>query len=97
MLQYYIKKITNVDTLKPKFMKLAYIGKTKFNINGMTIHSTFAIPLNKNLIELNALSHERWDIFIKTYDQLCLLVINEVFLVGNRMLSFIDPKLRIIK
>jgi hypothetical protein len=35
--------------------------------------------------------------FYKTYDQLCLLVIDEVFLVGNRMLSFIDRKLHIIK
>jgi hypothetical protein len=97
MLRYYIKQITNVDPLKPKFMKLAYIGKTTFNINGTMIHSTLAIPLNKNLIELNALINERQDIFIKTYDQLCLLLINEVFLVGNRMLSFIDCKLCIIK
>jgi hypothetical protein len=25
MLQYYIKQMTNVDTLKPKILKLAYI------------------------------------------------------------------------
>ncbi len=28
-------------------MKLAYTRKTTFNINGSTIHSTLAIPLNK--------------------------------------------------
>jgi len=61
------------------------------------IHFEFAIPLNKNLTKLNALSDERWDTFIKTYDQLCLLVIDEVSLVSNRMLSFIDCRLRIIK
>jgi hypothetical protein len=27
MLQYYIKQMTNVDTLKPKILKLAYIWK----------------------------------------------------------------------
>jgi hypothetical protein len=43
------------------------------------IHFALAIPLNKYLTKLNALSDERWDIFIKTYDQLCLLVIDEVF------------------
>jgi len=43
MLKYYIKDIPNVDPLKPKVMKLTYIRKTTFNINGMTIHSTFAI------------------------------------------------------
>jgi hypothetical protein len=61
------------------------------------IHSTFEFPLNKNLTEFNAISDERWNIFIKTYDQLCLLVIDEVSLIGNRMLSFIDHRLCIIK
>jgi hypothetical protein len=34
MLQYYINQITNVGLLKPKVMKLTYIGKIEFNING---------------------------------------------------------------
>jgi len=78
-------------------MEFAYIGKIAFNINGTMIHSTLAIPLNKNLTKLNALSDERRDIFIKTYDQLCLFVINEVSLIDNSMLFFIDRKLCIIK
>jgi hypothetical protein len=49
-------------------MKFAYIGKVTFNINGITIHSTLAIPLNKNIRKLNALSDGRRDTFIKTYD-----------------------------
>jgi len=97
MLQYYTKQITNVDPLKPKFMEFAYTKKITFNINGTMIHSALTIPLNKNLTELNALSDERQDIFIKTYDQLCLFVINEVSLIDNSMLFFIDRKLRIIK
>jgi hypothetical protein len=40
-------------------MKLTYIRKITFNINGTTIHFAFIIPLNKNLIELNVLSDER--------------------------------------
>jgi len=67
-------------------MKLAYIGKTTFNINGMTIHFTFGIPLNKNLKELKILSDERRDIFIKTY-KLRLLVIDEISLVGKMFLE----------
>jgi len=46
-------------------MKLTYIGKTTNNINGMTIHSTFVIPLNKNFNKLKALSDERQDSLIK--------------------------------
>jgi hypothetical protein len=40
MLNYYIKDIIGDDPLKSKVMKLAYIGKTTFNINGMIVHST---------------------------------------------------------
>jgi hypothetical protein len=61
------------------------------------IHYALTIPLNKNITKLNALSDERWDIFIKTYDQFYLFVIDEVSLANNRMLYFIDHILRIIK
>ncbi len=85
MLQYCTKQIINDDPLKPKIMKLTYIRKITFNINSTTKHSAVAIPLNKNITELNALSDERHDTFIITYDQLYLLVINEIFLISNRM------------
>ncbi len=39
-------------------MKLTYIGKFTFNINGIIIHSTFAI-VNKNYNELKTLSDEK--------------------------------------
>jgi hypothetical protein len=59
MLRYYITDIPNVDPLKPKLMKLAYTTKATFNINGMTIHSTLAILLNKKFNELKALNDEK--------------------------------------
>ncbi len=40
-------------------MKLSYIGKENFNINGTIIHSTLAIPLNKMINELKALNDEK--------------------------------------
>jgi hypothetical protein len=67
MLRYYITQITNVDPLKPKFMKSAYTWKTTCNINGTIINSKIVISFNKNIIKLNALSDKRHDIFIKTY------------------------------
>lgn len=42
-------------SLKPKIMKLAYIIKITFNINGTTIHSTHAFPLNQKKKELTNL------------------------------------------
>ncbi len=54
MLQYYIIETTNIDPLKPKVMKLTYIRKTSFNINGIVIHYEFAIPLNIFFNELKS-------------------------------------------
>jgi hypothetical protein len=34
---------------------------------------------------------------MKTYDQLQMLIIDEIFLIGNKMLTFIDHKLHDIK
>ncbi len=87
MLRYYIKDIPNVHPLKPKVMNLIYIGKIAFNIDGMTIHFAFAITLNVIFNRLNALSDEKGDTLIKNYDQLHLLVIDGISLVGN---TFID-------
>ncbi len=51
-------------------MKLAHIGKSTFNINGTTIHSTLVIPSNKKLNELKKLNDIKHNTLIKTYDQL---------------------------
>jgi hypothetical protein len=40
---------------------------------------------------------EKCDSLIKIYDQLSLIVIDEISLVGSKMLSFIDRRLQIIK
>jgi len=85
------------DPLKSKIMKLTYTKKVTFNINGITMHFALTISLNKILTKLNALNDEKCDTFIKTYDQFCLLVINEISLVCNRMLSFIYCTLCVIK
>jgi hypothetical protein len=38
-----------------------------------------------------------YDNLIKTYDHLQLVIIDKIFLVGSRMLTFIDHRLHIIK
>jgi hypothetical protein len=42
---HYNKQL-HVDPLKQEILFMAYIGKTTFNIDGTTIHSTLSIPLN---------------------------------------------------
>jgi DNA replication protein DnaC len=97
MLQCYIKETINADPLKPKMMKLTHIRKVAFNINGTTIHSTLAIPLNKFFNELKTLNDEKCDTLTKTYVQFQLVVIDELFLVDNKLLIFIDHRLHVIK
>jgi hypothetical protein len=43
----YIKVMIDVDPLKLKVMKLTYIEKITFNINGIIIFLALRIPLNK--------------------------------------------------
>ncbi len=67
-------------------------------INGITIHFALAMTLNKTFNELK--TTKRWkkhDSLIKTYDQLWLLIIDEISLVGNIILIFFNHKLRIVK
>jgi hypothetical protein len=61
------------------------------------MHFAFVVPLNKKYNELKALNDEKRNILIKTYDQLQMLIIDEVSLIGNRILTFIDHKLHDIK
>jgi hypothetical protein len=71
MLRYiYAKDLPNIALAKPKIMKLANIGIIAFNINGITIHSTLVIALNKIFNELKTLNNEKHDILINAYDQL---------------------------
>jgi len=74
---------------------MAYIGKTTFNIDGTTIHSSLFIP--HNCKDLPSLNLEQLDNLIKKYDQLQLIVVDEISLIGKRILIFINILLRSIK
>ncbi len=74
---------------------MAYIRKTTLNIVGITIHSSFSIPLNcKYLPSLNS---KRLNNLVKKHDQLQLIVLNEISLIEKRILKLIDFQLRSIR
>jgi hypothetical protein len=55
---------------------MAYIRKIIFNIDGTIIHSSLSIPFNyKGLLSLNL---EHTDNLVKKYDQLQLIVLDEI-------------------
>jgi hypothetical protein len=67
---------------------MAYTRKATFNIDGTTSHSSLFIPLNcKDLPSLS------FDSLIKKYDQLQLMVLDEISLIGKRILKFTDLRL----
>ena len=85
------------DPLKSKALLMAFTGKAAFNIGGTTIHSALHISINQSLSNLNKLSIETLSKLTKQYEQFQFIVIDEISLVGARMLNAIDQKLRSIK
>jgi len=74
---------------------MAYIGDFLKNIDGTTIHSSLFIPLNcKNL---PSLSLKQLNNLTNKYDQIQLILLNEISLKGKIILTFIDLLLRSIK
>jgi len=59
------------------------IKEISFNINKTKIHFPLAIPLNRGIHELESFPNGKKGIIIKSHDQLCLLIINEISLVRN--------------
>jgi ATP-dependent DNA helicase PIF1 len=85
------------DPLKTKALLMAFTGKAAFNIGGTTIHSALHIPINQSLSNLGKLSTETLSKLTDQYEQLQFIVLDEVSLVGARMLNAIDQRLRSIK
>ncbi|KAH9289470.1 hypothetical protein KI387_033587, partial [Taxus chinensis] len=86
---------TKSDPLKPKGLILAFTGKAAYNAGGTTFHSALLLPFNKSL--LTPLGAERLDTLSKHYQQLQLVFIDEISLVGAQLLYHTDNRLRDIK
>ncbi len=92
---HFYNRHPHLNPLQKKALVMAYIGKTRFNIDGIIIHSSLFIPLNCK--DLPSLSLEWLDNLVKKYDQLQLIVLDEISLIVKRILKFIDLRLRSIK
>jgi hypothetical protein len=91
-LTYYIKYRPYTDPLKPKIMKLIY---TNFFLHQWYNYTFCTLYFFRQKLQWTK-SIKWWNIWhfiLNLYDQPQLLVINEIFLVGNKMLSFVDHRL----
>ena len=74
----------------------AYAGLAAFNIQGSTLHNAFSIEPNKKL-KYKPLSDDKRNTLKTKYRFLTVLVVDEVSMVGNDMLSFLYLRLQEIK
>jgi hypothetical protein len=85
------------DLTKTKALLMTSISKVAFNINGLTIHSTLNILVQQSLFSLPSLSLNLLNRLTCQYEQLQLVMINEISFVGARMFNVINNRLRSIK
>ena len=79
-----------------RILLCAYTGLAAYNIQGSTLHNAFCIEPNKTL-KYKALSDDKRNTLRTKYRYLSVLIIDEVSMVGNAMLSFLYLRLQEIK
>ena len=91
LLQYYDKQIES-DPLKRKGLILVFSGKAAYNVGGVTVHFALWFPFGS--LKMVPVNSNTLDVLTKEYAQLKVLLIDEVSLIGSRMLFNIDKRLR---
>ena len=71
-------------------------GKAAFNIGGTTVHSAFKIPASQGFT-YKQLDSDSLNALRTKYRDLSVVMIDEVSMVGNNMLNFINERLKHIK
>ena len=74
-----------------RILLCAYMGFAAFNISGQTICSAFHKKMYKGTYHLSA---DELNTFRIKYRHLKVVIIDEISMVGNKMLSFIDTRLQ---
>ncbi|KAK3105661.1 hypothetical protein FSP39_002926 [Pinctada imbricata] len=74
-----------------RILLCAFTGKAAYNINGVTIASAFHKKYNQNN---QSMSSDELNTFRMKYRNLSVVIIDEISMVGGKMLSFIDCRLK---
>ena len=87
-----------VDFQKPPVVVMAPTGTAAFNVAGYTIHGALGIPPNRNLAgPFLRLQSEKLARYQSEWENFRLVIIDEISMVGARMLLYIDWRLRQLK
>ena len=76
---------------------IAPTGKAAYNIEGSTIHCAFHIPANQSLSTYNKLSWDTLNTLRAKYTNLKWIICDEISMVSNNMLKYINLRLQEIK
>ena len=79
-----------------RILLCAYTGLAAYNIQGSTLHNAFCIEPNKKL-KYKQLSDDKRNTLRTKYMNLSVLIVDEVSMVGNQMLTFLFLRLQEIK
>ncbi|KAK3090521.1 hypothetical protein FSP39_012459 [Pinctada imbricata] len=74
-----------------RILLCAFTGKAAFNINGVTIASAFHKKYNQSN---QSMSSDELNTFRMKYRNLSVVIIDEISMVGAKMLNFIDTRLK---
>lgn len=91
LIRHYDKNL-NRDLNSQSVLLCAPTGKAAFNIQGMTLHSAFHLPLNQ--AELQQLSSSVSNSMAVDLVDLKVVIIDEISMVSSRSFLWIDQRLR---
>ena len=79
-----------------RILLCAPTGKAAYNIGGKTIHTAVHVPANQSL-KVTSLDCEQLNTLQVLYQNLCVIIIDEISMVGSRLFTIINERLKQIK
>ena len=92
LIKYY-DKLAGCDFNKATVLLLAPTGKAAFNIGGNTIHNALHILPNQSLV-WKPLSMDKLNTFRCKYQDLKIVIIDEISMVGNKLFHYVHKRLQ---
>jgi nucleoside-triphosphatase THEP1 len=72
----------------------AFTGKAAFNINGMTLHTTFGLPVNQCGARMVRLDEGTANTYRTKLNGLKLIITDEISMVGGTIFKYLDERLK---
>ena len=93
LMRYFNRQPGN-DGATIKILLCAPTGKAAFNIHGMTLHSSFSIPVQQRRGQMTRLSADVANTISATLRDVKLLIIDEISMVSSEMFVKVNTRMR---